>query len=464
MIQSYDLAIIGGGPGGYVAAIRAAQLGFKTVCIDKNPALGGTCLNVGCIPSKTLLNISYKYQEVNETLDQYGIEIPKVSLNLSKVMATKDRVVEDLRKGIQYLFRKNKVDHLVGAARFLDPYTLHVEGNGSLKAKNFIIATGSAPVTLPSFEVDESRIVTSTGALSLPQVPQRLVVMGGGIIGLELGSVWKRLGAQVTVVETSDHIAWSLDHEISKTLQKILETQGLVFKLSTQVTKMTKNPKDLMLSLEKAQGASTESLSSDVVLLAVGRKPYTQGLGLEALGIQCDAKGFIKTHGHFKTSLPHIFAIGDVIEGPMLAHKAQEDGVACVEFLAGQKPNVDYHLVPTVVYTHPEVAAVGLTEEQLRAKAIPYKVGRFPLSANSRARVNKDTEGVIKILSHAHTDEVLGVHMIAPDAGTMIAEAVLAMHYKASSEDIARICHAHPTLSEALKEAALSVDKLAIHI
>lgn len=464
MSETYDIVVIGGGPGGYVAAIRAAQLGFKTACVEKRPTLGGTCLNVGCIPSKALLNASYKYHEISHNMDKYGIEISKTSLNLQKLMQSKSKIVADLTKGVDFLFKKNNIDRLLGAAQFVDSNTITVDGANPIVSKYFIIATGSETAPLPHFEVDEKKIITSTGALELDTVPKHMVVIGGGVIGLELGSVWARLGAKITVIEFLDRITPTLDNELSQSLKKILESQGMVFKLSTKVTGIQKTPQGLTLSLESAEGGRKENLGCDVTLLSIGRRPYTEGLGLEKINVAKDSKGFIETNAQFATSVPNIFAIGDVIKGPMLAHKAEEDGVACVEFLAGQKPHIDYNLVPNVIYTHPEVACVGQTEEQLKQKDIPYKIGKFPLSANSRSRTNMDTEGFVKILSHAHTDEVLGVHIIAAEAGTLIAESVLAMNYRASAEDMARTCHAHPTVSEAVKEAALAVDKRAIHI
>lgn len=464
MSDTYDLIIIGGGPGGYVAAIRAAQLGFKTACVEKRQTLGGTCLNVGCIPSKALLNATHKYHELTNGIDKYGIEISNPRMNLSKLMSSKTSVVADLTKGIDFLFRKNKVDRIVGTASFVDQNTLSIDGEKQVQAKNFIIATGSESVSLPGFDIDEKTIVSSTGALALEKVPNHLVVIGGGYIGLELGSVWQRLGSKITVVEYFNRIVPAMDREVSQNFKKILESQGFVFKLSTKVTSVQKTPQGLTVALESADGSQRENLGCDVVLVSVGRRPYTDGLGLENVGVVLDQRGHIEIGEGYVTSVPTIFAIGDVIKGPMLAHRAEEDGVACVEHMAGQKPHVDYNLVPGVVYTHPEVATVGQTEEQLKERGIPYNVGKFPLLANSRARANMDTEGFIKILSHKQTDEVLGVHMIASDAGTMIAEVVMAMEYKASAEDIARTCHAHPTVNEAVKEAALAAGQGAIHI
>ena len=464
MSDQYDIVVIGGGSGGYVAAIRAAQLGFKTACIDKRDTLGGTCLNVGCIPSKALLNASHKYDEFSNSLQHYGIQSSKPTLDLGKLMESKTSIVQDLTKGIDFLLRKNKVDRLKGAASFKDAGTINLEGDKNVHSKHFIIATGSESSPLPNIPVDEKTILSSTGALALTTVPNHLVVIGGGYIGLEMASVWKRLGSKVTVIEFLDRIVPTMDHEISQNVFKILQSQGIEFKLSTKVIQHQKTPQGLTLFLETSTGEKKENLGCDVALLSIGRRPYTEGLALDTVGVEVDEKGFIKTDASFATNVPGLYAIGDVIKGPMLAHKAEKDGVACVELIAGQKPHVDYTLVPSVMYTHPEVASVGQGEETLQANNIPYKVGKFPLSANSRARANMESQGFIKVLSHKETDEILGVHMIAADAGTMIAEAALALSYKASSEDVARTCHAHPTLSEAFKEAALAVDKMAIHI
>ena len=463
-----DVAIIGGGPGGYVAAIRAAQLGFTTACIEKRPTLGGTCLNVGCIPSKALLHSTELYSEAKHDFAKHGIECGKLSFDLSKIMARKDSVVSDLTKGIEGLFKKNKVQHLQGSASFMAANTLEItKADGSkqqLQAKHIIIATGSEVAALPGVTIDEDKIVSSTGALSLKQVPEELVVIGGGYIGLEMGSVWSRLGSKVTVVEFLDCIVPAMDQEIAKNLQRTLEKQGLTFMLGTKVEKAEVKGKKVELTLQPVAGGAAVKKSVDNVLVSIGRKPYTGGLGLDKIALVTDERGRIPVDAHFQTSIPGVYAIGDVIVGPMLAHKAEEEGVAVVEMLAGQKPHVNYDTIPGVVYTSPEVATVGKTEEELKKAGVAYNVGKFPFMANSRARANGTTDGMVKMLACATTDRVLGIHIIGPDAGTMIAEAVLAMEYVASSEDIARTCHAHPTLNEAVKEAALAVLKRAIHI
>ncbi len=461
MSLSFDIVIIGGGPGGYIASIRAAQLGFSVACVEKREQLGGTCLNVGCIPSKALLQSSEKYEEARHGLESHGIKVGDVSLDLDQLMARKNKVVADLTKGIEGLYRKNKVTWLKGAGVITAPGQVTVALNDGttavVAAKHIIIATGSDVINLPGVAIDEEQIVTSTGALTLKAVPKHFVVIGGGVIGLELGSVWARLGAKVTVVEYLDRITPGLDGETGKTLQRVLAKQGFEFKLSTKVTGAVKGADGVTLSLEAAAGGNAETLTADVVLVAIGRRPYTDGLGLETVGVALDERKRVKVDGHFQTTVPGIYAIGDVIAGPMLAHKAEEEGVVLVEMLAGQKPHINYDAIPSVIYTHPEVASVGKGEEELKAAGIAYKAGKFPFLANSRARANGETEGFVKILADAKTDRVYGVHIIGPDAGTMIAEAVLALEYGASSEDIARTCHAHPTLNEAVKEAALSV-------
>ncbi len=464
MAESFDVIVIGSGPGGYVAAIRAAQLGMKVACIDKRAAPGGTCLNIGCIPSKALLYSSEKFEEAGHALAVHGIKAGKIEFDLAAMLARKDKVVADNTKGVEYLFRKNKVAFLNGVARLTAKDSVQVGEASLIATKAIIIATGSDSVGLPGIAIDEKTIVTSTGALELSSVPKRLVVVGGGYIGLEMGSVWRRLGAQVTVVEFLDRITPAMDRETGKVLQAALAKQGFVFRLSTKVTAARKTEGGVVLALDAAEGGKPEELSCDVVLIAVGRRPYTDGLGLEALGVACDQQGRILVDQGFATSVPGLYAIGDVIAGPMLAHKASEEGVALVETLAGQRPQLDYDAIPAVIYTHPEVASVGKTEEELKAAGIAYRTGKFPFAANPRARANADTEGFVKILADRATDRVLGVHIIGADAGTMIAEAVLAMEFGASAEDIARTCHAHPTLSEAVKEAALAVAGQAIHI
>ncbi|MFZ5789500.1 MAG: dihydrolipoyl dehydrogenase [Pseudomonadota bacterium] len=466
--NAYDLVIIGGGPGGYVAAIRAGQLGLKTACVEMRGRLGGTCLNVGCIPSKALLQSSELYEEAKAHLAPHGIGIGGVTLDLGAMLARKDKVVEDLTKGIEFLFRKHKVDYIKGRGRLAGQGRVAVElaegGATTLAAKAICIATGSESTPLPGVAVDEKRIVTSTGVLSLPAVPAHLVVIGAGYIGLEMGSVWRRLGANVTVVEFLDRILPGMDGEVAKQFQRILQRQGMEFRLATKVTGAQTSPKGVTLAMAPAAGGEGSTLEADVVLLAIGRRPFTEGLGLESVGVVKDERGRIKTDRHFATNVPGIYAIGDVIQGPMLAHKAEEEGIALAEMLAGQAGHVNYETVPGIVYTAPEVASVGKTEEELKAANLAYKVGKFPMSANSRARCAGTTEGFVKILGDAKTDRVLGCHIIAADAGTLIHEVVMAMEFQASAEDVARAFHGHPTLNEAVKEAALAVDGRAIHI
>jgi dihydrolipoamide dehydrogenase len=469
MADTYDVIIIGSGPGGYVAAIRAAQLGMKTACIDKRPVPGGTCLNIGCIPSKALLQSSEHYEEAQHSLAVHGVKIGKVELDLKTMLSRKDEVVNANTKGVEFLFRKNKVAFVKGAAKFTAKDTLAVTGEDGktqeLKAtKAIIIATGSDSVSLPGIDIDEKTIVSSTGALALPSVPKHLVVVGGGYIGLELGSVWKRLGSQVTVVEFLDRITPTMDSEVGKALQTSLTKQGFAFRLGTKVTGAKKDKNGITLSLDAAAGGKPEELACDVVLVSVGRRPFTDSLGLDAIGVALDNRGRIQVDPHFATNVPGVYAIGDVIAGPMLAHKASEEGVVLVETLAGQKPHLDYDAIPAVIYTHPEVGSVGKTEEELKAAGVAYRVGKFPFTANARARANADTEGFVKIIADQKTDRVLGVHIINADAGTMIAEAALAMEFGATSEDIASTVHAHPTLNEAVKEAALAVGPGAIHM
>jgi len=465
MADHYDVLIMGAGPGGYVAAIRAAQLGFKTACVESRDSLGGTCLNIGCIPSKALLQSSEKFAEARHALAEHGIKIGEVALDLAAMMARKDKVVGTLTRGVEFLFRKNKIEWLKGRGRITAPGRVLVTGaDGAaqqVEVSSIIIATGSDSTPLPGTAIDEERIVSSTGALSLDRVPERLIVIGGGYIGLELGSVWQRLGAKVTVVEILDRIVPNMDLELGTALQRVLARSGIEFRLSSRLAGIRKTGDGLTLELE---GAERQTLAADVVLVSVGRRPHTAGLGLEAVGVACDEAGRIIVDDGFATNLPGICAIGDVIRGPMLAHKAAEEGIALAERLAGQKPHVDYDAIPAVVYTWPEVAPVGKTEEELKAAAIPYRAGKFPFTANPRARTNGYTEGFVKILCERDSDRVLGVHIIGPDAGTLIAEAVLAKEFGASAEDIARTCHAHPTLSEAVKEAAQAAAGRAIHI
>ncbi|HZL59578.1 MAG TPA: dihydrolipoyl dehydrogenase [Stellaceae bacterium] len=469
MADSFDVIVIGAGPGGYVAAIRAAQLGMSVACVDKRGVPGGTCLNVGCIPSKALLQSSEKFEEANHALGQHGIKIAGVTLDLKTMLARKDKVVGENTRGVDFLFRKNKIDYVKGNARIAAPgkvaVTLNDGGKRELAAKKaIIVATGSDSADLPGIAVDEKRIVSSTGSLTLDSVPRSLVVIGGGYIGLEMGSVWRRLGSEVTVVEFLDRITPGMDGELSGALQRALEKQGFTFRLGAKLVAAKAGKDGVELAIEPAKGGARTALKAEIVLVAVGRKPYTEGLGLKELGVALDDRGRVKTDGRFATSVPGIYAIGDVIAGPMLAHKASEEGVVLAETLAGGRPSLNYDAIPAVIYTWPEAAAVGKTEEQLKQAGIAYKTGKFPFTANSRARANGFTEGFVKILADFRTDRVLGVHIIGPDAGTLIAEAALAMEFGASAEDIARTCHAHPTLNEAVKEAALAVDGHAIHI
>jgi len=467
-IQSFDVIVIGSGPAGYVASIKAAQLGMKVACVDKQADPGGTCLNVGCIPSKVLLNSSQKFYEAKTGFNTHGIYCDGLRFDLSQMMSRKDKIVSNLTQGIQYLFRKNNVIFIQGTATFLSPTSLTITKEAgdsqTLTASKIVIATGSAPVVLPNVNIDEKVIVTSTGALSLERVAERMVIIGGGYIGLEIGSVWRRLGAQVTVVEYMDTIVPQMDREISAAFLRSLKALGIEFQLGTRVLGIHRQDEGATVIVQPALGGAEEKLVADVVMLSMGRHPFSEGLGLDRVGIQVDERGVIQINQNFQTNISSIYAIGDVVRGPMLAHKGEEEGVAVAEILAGQKPHINYDAIPAIVYTHPEVATVGKTEEQLKATGVPYRVGKFPFTANSRARVNGETEGFVKILSHQQTDEVLGIHIIHADAGNMIAEAVIAMEYRASSEDIARICHAHPTVSEAMKEAAMATYSKAIHI
>ncbi len=463
MSNTYNLIIIGGGPGGYVAAIRAAQLGMKVACVEMRSALGGTCLNVGCIPSKALLTSSEKFTETKNHLAVHGVKVGNVGLDLAAMMGHKDKVVKDNTAGIEYLFKKHKIDWIKGKGVIESAGKVAVDGK-TLTTDNIIIATGSESMPLPGVTVDEKRIVSSTGALALSEVPKSMVVIGGGYIGLEMGSVWQRLGTEVTVVEFLDRILPGMDGEISRSMQKILGKQGMQFRLGTKVTSARTEGAQVALTLEAAAGGSAEKMKADIVLLAIGRRPYTEGLGLDKAGVALDERKRVIVDKHFQTNVPGIYAIGDVIAGAMLAHKAEEEGVVCVEMIAGQSGHINYDAIPGVVYTWPEAASVGKTEEQLKAEGVQYKVGKFPFSANGRARAMADTDGFVKILADATTDRVLGAHIIGPDAGTIIAELVLAVEFGASSEDIARTSHAHPTLNEAVKEAAMAVDGRPIHI
>ena len=465
-MDEFDIIVIGGGPGGYVAAIRASQLGKKTACIESRGALGGTCLNIGCIPSKSLLHSSELFKKANSEFKSLGINTGNISIDISKMMQHKKKSVDTLTKGVEFLFKKNKVTYFKGHGSFLDTNNIEIKLNDgtkkSIKGKNIVVATGSSVLSLPNITIDEKVIVSSTGALSLPKIPKKLIVIGGGYIGLEMGSVWSRLGSQVEVIEYLDHITPGMDKEISDSFLKILKKQGLKFHLSTKVNSVKKNSNGAIVEATSKEG-DIKKFDADVVLMSVGRKPNTNGLNLKKVGIELDDKGRIKTGKNFDTNIPNIFAIGDVISGPMLAHKAEEEGIAVAEYLAGKYGHVNYDVIPGVVYTSPEVAYVGKTEEELKLKKISYNVGKFPFLANSRAKINDEADGFVKILADKTTDKILGVHMIGPDVGNMIAEMALAMEFGASAEDVARTCHAHPTLTEAIKEAALAVDKRPIH-
>ena len=462
----YDLIIIGSGPGGYVAAIRAAQLGMKVACVEKEPTLGGTCLNIGCIPSKALLNSSEKYIELKTHAEEHGIKTGKVDLDLSTLMQRKDKIVKQLTAGIGFLFKKNKITYLNGTASFVDKQNIKVKSSKelTLSAKNFIIATGSSSMERPGITVDEKKIVTSTGALSLSAVPKTMLVIGGGYIGLEMGSVWSRLGTKVTVVEKLDRIVPTMDGEIATEFMKSLEKQGLEFKLSHKVVATKSGSKDVEVTMESEQDKKQVKDKFNVVLMSIGRKPNTEELNLEKIGVKLNDQQAIEVDQQYKTSVDNIYAIGDVAPGPMLAHKAEEEGVTCVEIINGQKTHMNYDTIPAIVYTNPEVASVGKTEEQLKELKTEYKVGKFPFMANGRALTTSESEGFVKILADKKTDAILGAHIIGHDAGQLVAEIVTAMEFGGSAEDIARICHAHPTTSEAVKEAALSVDGRAIHI
>ncbi|PPR56223.1 MAG: Dihydrolipoyl dehydrogenase 3 [Alphaproteobacteria bacterium MarineAlpha5_Bin3] len=462
----YDLIIIGSGPGGYVAAIRAAQLGMKVACVEKEPTLGGTCLNIGCIPSKALLNSSEKYIELKTHAEEHGIKTGKVALDLSTLMQRKDKIVKQLTAGIGFLFKKNKITYLNGTASFVDKQNIKVKSTKelTLSAKNFIIATGSSSMERPGITVDEKKIVTSTGALSLSAVPKTMLVIGGGYIGLEMGSVWSRLGTKVTVVEKLDRIVPTMDGEIATEFMKSLEKQGLEFKLSHKVVATKSGSKDVEVTMESEQDKKQVKDKFNVVLMSIGRKPNTEELNLEKIGVKLNDQQAIEVDQQYKTSVDNIYAIGDVAPGPMLAHKAEEEGVACVEIINGQKTHMNYDTIPAIVYTNPEVASVGKTEEQLKESKTEYKVGKFPFMANGRALTTSESEGFVKILADKKTDAILGAHIIGHDAGQLVAEIVTAMEFGGSAEDIARICHAHPTTSEAVKEAALNVDGRSIHI
>jgi dihydrolipoamide dehydrogenase len=465
--MTYDLIVIGTGPGGYVCAIRAAQLGLKVAVIEKRATYGGTCLNIGCIPSKALLHASELFEEAGHSFAGMGIEVPAVKLDLAKMLAFKDQGVKGNVDGVAFLLKKNKIDTFQGTGTIAGPGKVDVakaSGKQQLETKKIVIATGSDVARLPGVNIDEVSIVSSTGALSLPKVPKRMLVVGAGVIGLELGSVWRRLGSEVTVVEYLDRILPGMDADVARTVQRILAKQGMTFKLASKVTKVARHGAAQQITIEPAAGGEATTIEADVVLVAIGRTPYTEGLGLEAAGVQLDNRKRVIVDAHFQTNVPGIYAIGDVIAGPMLAHKAEDEGMAAAEMIAGQAGHVNYDVIPNVIYTFPEVASVGKSEEELKDAGIAYKIGKFPFTANGRAKVNKTTEGFVKILADAKTDRILGVHIIGAAASEMIAEAAVIMEFGGSAEDLARTCHAHPTLTEAVKEAALAVDKRAIHM
>ncbi|MDB5618552.1 dihydrolipoyl dehydrogenase [Tardiphaga sp.] len=467
-MASYDLIVIGTGPGGYVCAIRAAQLGMKVAVVEKNATLGGTCLNVGCMPSKALLYASELYEEAGHSFGKMGIKVSAPTLDMPQMMEFKQQGIDGNVKGVEFLMKKNKIDVVMGLGKVLGTGKVEVKAADGktqvLETRNIVIATGSDVAKLKGIEIDEKRIVSSTGALSLDKVPEKMIVVGAGVIGLELGSVWRRLGAEVTVVEFLDRILPGMDGEVGKSFQRILEKQGMTFKLGAKVTGVDTSGKRLKAQVEPAAGGAAESIEADVILVAIGRVAYTESLGLKEAGVTLDERGRVKTDHHFATSVPGIFAIGDVVVGPMLAHKAEDEGIACAELLAGQAGHVNYDVIPGVVYTTPEVATVGKTEEELKAAGVAYSVGKFPFTANGRSKVNQTTDGFVKILADAKTDRVLGVHIIGREAGEMIHECCVLMEFGGSAEDLARTCHAHPTRSEAVKEAAFMVAKRAIHM
>jgi len=462
----YDVCVVGGGPGGYVAAIKAAQLGLKAVCVEGRGTLGGTCLNVGCIPSKALLNSSHKYEDATKHFADYGIQVDNVAIDVGKMMAQKEQAVGGLTKGIEGLFKKNKVKYVKGWGKVTGANEVTVAtsegGEEKVVAKNVVLATGSEVTPLPGVQIDEERIVSSTGAIALKEVPKKMVVIGGGIIGLELGSVWSRLGAEVEVIEFLPNIVPAMDHEVRRNFERVMKKQGIKIRLKSKVTSAVADADGVKLTVEPAEGGEQEHMEADVVLVAIGRRPFTEGLGLEDLGIEMD-RGRVLVNDKFQTNVPSIHAIGDVIPGPMLAHKAEEDGIACVEHIAGKVGHVNYDTIPSIVYTHPEVAWVGKTEMELKSEGVKYKTGKFSMMANSRARTVDETDGIVKFLADKETDKILGVHIMGSNAGELIAECVLAMEYGASSEDIARTCHGHPTLSEAVKEAAMATYDKPIH-
>lgn len=464
--NEYDLVVVGGGPGGYVAAIKAGQLGMKVACVEMRGSLGGTCLNVGCIPSKALLNASHYYHSAEHDFKKMGIKVDGLGVDFPQMMKAKKKAVTGLTKGIEGLFKKNKVDYIVGKGSITAANevkcALNAGGEQTVTADNILIASGSEPSTLPGVVADEKQIVTSTGALDLKEIPKTMIVIGGGVIGLEMGSVYSRLGAQVTVVEYLDRLIPGTDSQVAKEFMKVLKKQKFKFKMKTAVKSASVGADGVTLTVEPAAGGAAEEMKADVVLVATGRRPYTDGLGLENLGVKME-RGMVEVDDHFRTNIPGVYAIGDVIKGPMLAHKAEEEGIAAVEIMAGKVGHVNYDAIPGVIYTHPEVATVGKSEDDLKAAGVKYNVGTFPFMANSRARTNDDAEGLVKVISDKETDKILGMHMIGPNVGEMIAEGVIAIEYGASSEDIARTCHAHPTLSEAVKEACMATYDKPIH-
>lgn len=465
-MQEFDLIVIGSGPAGYTGAIRAAQLGMKVASIEKRATLGGTCLNVGCIPSKALLNFSEKYEDAKNHFADIGIKISKLDLDVKTMLARKNKIVSDLCKGIEGLFAKNKITKLTGSAKIISGNIVEIisdSGKEQISAKNILIATGSEVSTLPGITIDEKNIISSTGALDMENVPKTMAVIGGGVIGIELGSVWRRLGAEVTIIEYLDNICPSLDVEVANQLKKILEKQGMKFKLGSKVIESKETKAGIAVTIESVAAKSTETIIVEKLLVAVGRRPNTENLGLSEIGVTTDKRGFIDVNKSYQTSIPSIYAVGDVITGPMLAHKAEEESIAAVEIMAGQHGHVNYETIPSVIYTSPEVASVGITEEQAKEAGISYKIGKFPFLANSRARATGNIDGFVKIIADSASDKILGAHIIGPDAGTLIAEVTVAMEFSASAEDIARTCHAHPTLNEAVKEAALAVDKRTIN-
>jgi len=467
-MEKYDVLVIGGGPGGYVAAIKAAQLGKKVACVDNKEFLGGTCLNVGCIPSKSLLNTTHKYHEAKYNFASRGIECENISFSLDKIMETKDSTVSGLGQGIAGLFKKNKIDYFYGLGKFESNNKISVDLNNGenqlLEADNIIIATGSVPVSLPNIQIDEEKIVTSDGALSLKKVPKKMIVIGAGVIGLELGSVWSRLGADVEVIEFADNILSGFDNDLKKEAKRIFEKQGLIFKLSSKVTSAEIINDKVEVEVTSVSGDNSEKMDCDVVLVAVGRKPNTESLGLDKVGVELDERGRVVVNEQLRTNIPNVYAIGDVIAGPMLAHKASDEGVVVAEIIDGQHGHINYDAIPSVVYTHPEIATIGKTEDELKKNNIEYKIGKFPFLANSRARTSGETDGFVKIIACKETDQVLGAHIIGDAAGELIAEIAVAMEFKAASEDLARVCNPHPTLNEAIKEASLATYFKPIHL